>query len=57
MLQQTVYEGIPSTQRAEFWVKCSGLDGFKENYCKNYYSKLCEADESEWEQYPNKHFQ
>lgn len=56
-LKEYVYEGIiPREKRATFWVKCSGLTAFKDNYCPHYYQSLVQADAKEWEQYPNKHF-
>lgn len=55
---ELVYDGIPASMRALFWIKCSGLSAYKSNYCDNYYKRLCTADESgTFAQYPNRHFQ
>ena len=55
---EIVYDGIPASMRALFWIKCSGLGAYKSNYCDNYYKRLCAADESgTLAQYPNRHFQ
>jgi hypothetical protein len=43
-IKEFVYEGIPRDKRASFWVKCSGLNSFKSNYCPNYYQNLVLAD-------------
>lgn len=36
-LEPIVIEGIPDEQRAAFWNCCTGIQGYKQNYCDHYY--------------------
>jgi hypothetical protein len=57
-----VWDGsIQSNMREKFWIKCAGVQRYKQNYCRDYYKCLCEMDALKAKlcepPFPNKHFQ
>ena len=55
-IEWIAFKGIPDDKRRKFWNACTGIKAYQKGYCKDYYKKLVEADESGETKYPNPTF-